>query len=156
MKNMNKIPEDMDSLRKTYENKVPREGTCGPTIIAYLTGKTVKEVIDNWTIPYRGYCSTRELEKNLKKVGFKVERIQSIDKHNFVLPKDVNRAIARIQWGGKYVNFPIPEKNTHFVLLDETKGVLELFDNTGGLFSADSERVKKYMTEGKITSFLII
>jgi len=154
--NMFKIPEDMNSKRLEYESKNPREGTCGPTLVALLVNKTVKETIDNWSIPYRGYCSLRELQKNLEKYHFKTDRVKSTEKKKFMLPNEISLAIARIRWSGKYSNWDIEEKNTHFVLLDKRLGSLVLFDNTVGIFQPDSPTAKKYMNEGKITSFLTI
>ena len=146
----------MISIRKLYESKTPREGTCGPTIVAYLTGKTVKEIIDNWTIPYRGYCSLKELQKNIERYHFKTDRIKSEEKRQFIMPENESMAVARIRWSGKISKWEIEEKNTHFVLLDQTQGELQLFDNEVGLFKLNDETAKKYMKNGKITSYLVI
>ena len=156
LKRINNVPEDMLDTRVSYESKVPREGTCGPTIVAYLTGKTVKETIENWIIPYRGYCSLRELERVLNKEGLETKIIKRVEKRQFILPDGISRAIARIQWGKKYSNWTIPEKNTHFVLLDQNSNSFQLFDNEAGLFEINSNRSRRYMEEGKITHFLIV
>ncbi len=151
-----KIPEDMDTLRATYEGKNPREGTCGPTLIAFLTNRSVKDIIDNWSINYQGYCSFRELEREINKYGIETERIHAPNKFDWVLPNGVDKAIARIQWKKKYSNWAIPEKNTHFVYLEEIEGQVHLFDNTEGWFEVGSPVAKDYMVKGKITSFIAI
>jgi len=154
--NMFKIPEDMNSKRLEYESKNPREGTCGPTLIALLVNKTVKETIDNWSIPYRGYCSFRELEKELNKYKLKTEKIKAEAKYLYQIPEEGKIMIARIQWKRKYSRWIIPEKNTHFILLMNDNNNLILFDNTVGLFKAEDQIGKRYMKEGKITSYLKI
>lgn len=156
MELIKKIPSDMDDMREAYEGKNPREGTCGPTLVAFLIGKTVKEVIDNWSIPYRGYCSFRELEKELNKYGVQTERVRAEFKDDYVLPEGVQMAIARIQWKGQYSHWAIAEKNTHFIYFEEALGALHYFDNTVGWFEKEWPVTKKYIKEGKITSFIKI
>lgn len=152
------IPIDMDEMRVFYERKVPREGTCGPTLIAFLTGKTVKNIIDNWSVNYKGYCSFHELEYELNKYKIETIRMKALYKYDYVLPKPegIKKAIARIQWKGMYSHWLIAQKNTHFVYLEEINGKLHLFDNTGGWFEPDSITGKRYMKEGKITSYIAI
>jgi hypothetical protein len=146
----------MQEMRLKYEGKVPREGTCGPTLLAFLTQKTVGEIIEGWSEPYLGYCSLRQLEKNFRKHGFDTFRIKPPVNRSFVLPGGVDRAIAKIKWGNRYSRWEIEEKNTHFVLLDKTSGELKLFDNTVGFFSENDEVARKYLKEGKIKKFLVI
>ena len=147
-----KIPSDMEDLRYEYESKIPKEGTCGPTLIAFLTGMSVREVILNWSIPYRGYCSFSELEREINKYNFQTEKIQANE--DYILPEGIEMAIARIQWKKKYANFPIPEKNTHFVYLEKTYGQVHLFDNTEGWFEPEWPIAKEYLKRGSITSLL--
>jgi hypothetical protein len=156
MNTVRQIPSDMDIMRQVYENKNPREGTCGPTLVAFLIGKTVKEVIDNWSIPYRGYCSFRELERELNKYNIETQRMGAEVKSDYILPEDVKIAIARIQWKGKYSHWAIAEKNTHFIYLEKALGQVHLFDNTEGWFEPDWTVAKDYMIRGKITSYLTI
>lgn len=151
-----KIPEDMDILRKVYESKKPMEGTCGPTILALLLGKSVWDIIDSWSINYQGYTSFRELEREVNKYGIETERIRAIYKDAFVLPEGVNRAIARVQWKGKYSHWTIAEKNTHFIYFEKVGDKIHLFDNTAGWFEVDSPVSKDYLIKGKITSFIAI
>lgn len=153
-----KVPEDVDEMRVAYESKNPREGTCGPTLVAFFTGKTVKEIIDNWSIPYRGYCSLRELEREINKYQIMTQRIRAEVKDQFVLPLGVNQAIARIQWKGKYSHWMEAEKNTHFIFFeaDDKTGGIHLFDNTEGWFEPEWPVGIRTMKEGKITSFLTI
>jgi len=151
-----KIPEDMDDLREEYQNKVPMEGTCGPTLLAFLLGISVREVILNWSIPYRGYCSFTELEKELNKYGFQTQRIKTKDKSDYILPEGVEIAIARIQWKGKYSHWTIAEKNTHFIYIEKSINEIYLFDNTEGWFEPNSLIAKDYMEKGYITSLLSI
>lgn len=150
------IPTDMNIMRNIYESRVPREGTCGPTLVAFLLGRTVKEVIDNWSIPYRGYCSFRELEREIQKYGIKTQKVKAPNKNDYVLPNGIGRAIARIQWKGKYSHWTIAEKNTHYIYLENIDDPIRIFDNTEGWFEPDSIAGKKYMIEGKITSFVAI
>lgn len=150
-----RTPKDLDEMRIAYESKNPREGTCGPTLVALLIGKTVREVIDNWSIPYRGYCSFSELEREINKYGIQTARVRAEVKNDYILPKDITMAIARIQWKGRYSHWAIAEKNTHFIFLEEAMG-LHFFDNTIGWFEPDSYTSKKYLKEGKITSYLVI
>lgn len=149
-------PSDMDEMRGIYERKVPREGTCGPTLIAFLLNKTVKQVIDDWSVHYKGYCSFHELEYELDKYKIATQRIKSEYKYEYVLPEGIKKAIARIQWKGMYSHWLIAQKNTHFVLLEKIDGKLHLFDNTVGWFEPDSPTGKRYIKEGKITSYLAI
>jgi len=148
------VPSDMDFMRNVYESKVPREGTCGPTLVAFLVGKTVKEIIESWSIPYRGYCSFRELDREIQKYGITTKRARTPFKSDYTLPEGVYRAIARIQWKGKYSHWAISEKNTHFIYLESAGN--HIFDNTEGWFDSNSLVGKKYMIEGKITSFITI
>jgi len=147
-------PVDRDSLRQKYEQKVPREGTCGPTLIAFLLDKTVKEIIDNWRIPYRGYCSFRELEREFNKYGIKTERISWRIKKEYVLPEGVNFAIALIRW--KKANWKISEKNTHFIYLEQKDNKIQLFDNEVGWFKPDFQVAKDYLKHGSFISFIIL
>jgi len=156
MLNLRKIPTDMEDLRYEYESKNPKEGTCGPTLIAFLTGLTVREIILNWSIPYRGYCSFTELEKELNKYGFQTQRIKTKDKSDYILPEGVEIAIARIQWKGKYSHWTIAEKNTHFIYIEKSTNEIYLFDNTEGWFEPNSLIAKDYMEKGYITSLLSI
>ena len=149
-----KIPEDMEELRYEYESKVPREGTCGPTLIAFLTGMSVRESILNWSIPYRGYCSFNELEKEIQKYGFDTQELTAGVKDNYVLPEGINIAIARILWRRKYSNWAIEEKNTHFVYIESFNGQLQLFDNAVGWFEPEWPVANDYMKKGGITGFI--
>lgn len=151
-----KIPTDMDELREEYQSKVPMEGTCGPTLVAFLLGISVREVIMNWSQPYRGYCSFHELEKEINKYGFETERVHADNKDSFVLPEGVDMAIARIQWRGKYSHWTIAEKNTHFVYLERMVGQVHIFDNTQGWFEPEWNVAKDYMQKGYITSFVAL
>jgi hypothetical protein len=153
---LRQIPKDMEELRYEYEGKNPREGTCGPTLVAFLMGLSVREVILNWSIPYRGYCSLSELEREIQKYGFNTERMRAEIKDDYILPKDVTMAIARIQWKGKYSHWAIAEKNTHFIYLEEMLGQIHLFDNAEGWFEPNMPIGKNYIEKGKITSFLVI
>jgi len=149
-------PKDRISLRQKYERKIPREGTCGPTLVAFLLDKSVKEVIDNWRIPYRGYCSFRELEKEINKYGIKTDKVKPVAKDSYELPDEANKAIARIQWKKKYSNWKIPEKNTHFVYLEWAEGGLMLFDNEIGWFNLETKKAEEYLVRGKITNIIIL
>jgi len=132
----------------------PRLGTCGPTLIAFLLGKLVEDIIDGWSIPYRGYCSFSELKRELNKYGIETERVKSKIKREYVLPEGVNYAIARIQW--KKLDWKIPEKNTHFVYLERTQDSIKLFDNEIGWFEPESKKAKEYLKHGKFTSIIAL
>jgi len=148
--------KDRVSLRKEYEQKVPREGTCGPTLVALLLNKSVKEIIDNWRIPYKGYCSFRELEREINKYGIETKRVKSENKRDYVLPEGVKTAIARIKWKKKYSNWTIPEKNTHFIYLKQKDDKIQLFDSEIGWFNIESKGAKEYLKRGKLNSFIIL
>jgi hypothetical protein len=150
------IPIDMEEMKDIYEKKIPREGTCGPTLVAFLTDKTVKEIIKYWSVDYKGYCSFHELEHELNKYGIKTQRMRSEYKYDYVLPEGIKKAIIRIQWKGIYSHWTIAQKNTHFIYLNIINNELWCFDNTAGWFKPDSFTGKKYMKEGKVTSYLAI
>ena len=143
-------PSDRDSLRKKYEAKTPREGTCGPTVIALLVGKKVEAVISNWSIPYRGYCSFGELERELNKYDIETEKVKTIE--DYKLPEGVDHAIARIQWKKKL--YRIPEKNTHFVYIGKKKSVI--YDSDIGWSKIGSKIANTYAKNGKVTSLICI
>ena len=151
-----KIPEDMDRLRDDYEGKNPREGTCGPTIVAFLTGKLVQEVIDSWSIPYRGYCSLGELRRELSKCGIETSKALASYKNKVIQLDGVNKVIGRIQWKKKYSSWKIPEKNTHFIYIEKNAERVRLFDNTVGWFDPNSSTGTRYALKGRITNFLVI
>lgn len=149
-----KIPFDSDYLRDKYQSK--GLGTCGPGIIALLKEISVQEVIDNWHIPYKGYCSLGELQRELERQGFKTKRARAVDKRAFELPNGAKMAIARIQWKGKYAHWAIAQKNTHFVFLIEIKGYINIFCNSVGWMLPGSPIAKRYLKEGRVTSYLVL
>jgi len=155
-----KIPTDVDLMRIEYEGRIPKEGTCGPTLIAFLIGKTVKEVIENWSglfsSAYRGYCCIEDLEVELHKYDIETIKRKSLASHDFVFSKDMTYAIAMIVWDKKWCNYEIPEKNTHFVFMGIIRDELWLYDNTAGWFKPDSNTGKSYMSHGKIKEILVL
>ena len=149
-----KDPEDRDIARRLYEQKKPRLGTCGPTLVAFLLNKIVINIILNWSIPYRGYCSFRELERELNKYDIKTERIEWRIKREYVLPEGVNFAIALIRW--KKAHWKIQEKNTHFIYLEREDDKIELFDNEVGWFSPEDKVAKDYLKHGRFTNLIVL
>jgi len=149
-----KDPEDRDIARRLYEQQKPRLGTCGPTLIAFLLNKIVIDIITDWSIPYRGYCSFRELERELNKYGIKTERIEWRIKKKYALPEGVDFAIALIWW--KKAHWKIQEKNTHFIYLERRDDKIELFDNEVGWFKPDFQVARDYLKNGRFTRLIIL
>jgi hypothetical protein len=142
-------------MRIEYEGRIPREGTCGPTLVAFLTGLSVEGIISEWTGKYHGYCSLRELERELNKYKIPTSRIKAFQKHEYDIG-DNQYAVAKIIWSKKYVNWSIPEKNTHFIFLGIIRDELWIYDNTAGWFKPDSNTGMSYLEHGKLTNLLVI
>lgn len=149
-----KIPSDSDYLRDEYQSK--GLGTCGPSIVALLKETSVQEIIDNWHIPYKGYCSFGELQRELEKQGFGTKKARALNKRAFELPEGATKAIARIQWKKKYAHWAEAQKNTHFVFLIEIKGYTNIFCNSAGWILPDSPVAKMHLKRGRVTSYLIL
>lgn len=149
-------------MRKRY-----KDTTCGPTSIAAILQKPVKEVISHW-VDKNGYranftrgTNAKELIANLKALGYSTKVIKyhrykkGMGGGEFPLPK-TELAIARIQW-------LCPEhkrraRMSHFVALIREEHYLAVFCNgLGYWFQAFAESGgKRYLEHGYVTSFIEI
>lgn len=146
-------PIDNEQLRDEYQSK--GFGTCGPAIVAVMFNLTIKDVIDNWTQLYRGYCSLGELKRELEKYGWNSALVPSTNKRAIALPDGADQAVCMIEWKQKYSKWPIYEKNTHFVFLRKTDNGTRVFCNSAGWIDLDSKPIKDYLHKGKSRKYLV-
>jgi len=147
-------------------------GVCGPSTIAVLTNKTVKEIISIWEGGFKGYAPIKELQATLEKLGYFVNRQKGHKSRTFPTPT-TNVAILRIQWlkeDGTEFYWAAQTPNTHYVIMQklnsdkstDTYGEISddgewwIFCNGQLWFKKDSKQAKDYLKLGYVSSYLEI
>lgn len=156
------VPSDNESAKQKRGKGF--FGVCGPSTIAVLTRKTVREVISLWSGGFKGYAPIKELQATLEKLGYSVIRQKGHKSRTFPLPS-TDVAILRIQWlkeDGTEFYWAAQTPNTHYVLMQKidsnknAEGEWWIFCNGQLWFRKDSKQAKDYLKLGYVTSYLEI
>jgi len=161
------VPSDNESAKQKRGKGF--FGVCGPSTIAVLTGKTVKEAISLWSGGFKGYAPIKELQATLEKLGYNVIRQKGHKSRTFPTPK-TDVAILRIQWlkeDGTEFYWAAQTPNTHYVLMKKIETVNSkvpgyfvdewwIFCNGQLWFEKDSQQGKDYLKLGYVSSYLEI
>jgi len=124
------IPDDcIFKTRKDVDENGQLMGTCAQAAIAYITGRSVSEVLSIWKNKYHlrfeNWSNWRDIRKYLENEGYQVR----YRKHSFC-PLDTfvpYTLIARIQWIGEgdnkdkpfygYSHWSEAARHTHFIAI---------------------------------------
>jgi hypothetical protein len=153
------IPPDNEAVKFQGNRKDKRFfGVCGPSTIAVLTRKSVKEIIDVWAGGFKGYAPMKETQATLEKLGFSVIRINGDKAKQFPEPS-TEYAIVRIQWlkeDGTEYYWKAQTPNTHYVLMQKVNGEWWIFCNEFLWFKKESEQARDYLRLGYVSSYFEI
>lgn len=141
-------PEDNQTLRLQYESE--GKGTCGPAVIAVITRKTVRSVLDDWGI-YPGHATVKEMRRVLRKNHIIVRQKPGKRAKEF----KGDKAVLRIQWVGPgdveqfhgHDSWHEATNNTHWLYVEDGM----VFCNDAGWFPKSD--LKKYLRSGYITTY---
>ncbi len=145
-------PDNEEQKRKAQEGYW---GICGPSAIAALTEKSVKDVIDVWG-NFKGFSPLKEMEETLRKLGYDVELVRGNKAKTFPQPR-TDAAILRIQWlqaDGTEFYWRARTPNTHYVLMKKLDDEWWVFCNEVLWFKLDGEVGSRYLTLGYVSSYL--
>jgi hypothetical protein len=156
----------MDDLFVPPDNQATKQGkrekgfygVCGPSTIAVLARRSVKEIIDLWPGGYKGYGPLKEMQAILAKLGYSAVRVKGNKARVFPTPA-TRRAIVRIQWlkpDGTEYYWKAQTPNTHYVLIYFWKGEWWIFCNEFLWFKKNSLQAKDYLKLGYVSSYLEI
>lgn len=151
------VPVD-NEIAKLGKREKGFYGVCGPSTIAVLTHRSVKEIIDLWPGGYKGYGPLKEMQSTLAKLGYLAVRVKGDRARTFPRPV-TRRAIVRIQWlkpDGTEYYWKAQTPNTHYVLMSFYEGEWWIFCNECLWFKRDSKKAKEYLRLGYVSSYLEI
>jgi hypothetical protein len=155
---------EMIDLFVPVDNEAVKQGTaergfygvCGPSTIAVLTRKSIKEIVDVWAGGFKGYAPLKEVQATLEKLGYVSIRKKGNKGKEFPVPT-TDVAIVRIQWlkpDGTEYYWKAQTPNTHYVLMLKHNGEWWIFCNSALWFRKDSEKARNYLRLGYISSYL--
>jgi hypothetical protein len=81
--------------------------------------------------------------------------VKSTNKREFRIPSGVDQAVCLINWKKKYSKWDIPAKNTHFILLRNTKNGVKVFCNSVGWTTLNDPAIKEHLKKGKAAAYLL-
>ena len=166
------VPSDNESSKRKPDGS-GYFGVCGPSTIAVLTHKNVKEIINVWANGFKGYAPMKEMEATLKKLGCNTSVRKKGNKAKEFPEPTTDAAIIRVQWlkeDGTEFYWAAQTPNTHWVLMQklnsdkssnnygkpDAEGVWWIFCNEYLWFKKDSEEAKKYLRLGYVSSYFEI
>jgi hypothetical protein len=152
------VPSDNESSKKKPDGS-GYFGVCGPSTIAVLSHKNVKEIISVWADGFKGYAPIKEMQATLEKLGYTSSVRKKGNKAKQFPEPTTNTAIIRVQWlkeDGTEFYWAAQTPNTHYVLMQKHHGVWWIFCNEYLWFRKDSEEAKKYLRLGYVSSYFEI
>jgi len=166
------IPPDNESSKMKPDGS-GYFGVCGPSTIAVLSHKNVKEIVNIWADGFKGYAPIKEMQATLEKLGYTSSVRKKGNKAKQFPEPTTNTAIIRVQWlkeDGTEFYWAAQTSNTHWVLMQklnsdkssnsygetDTKGEWWIFCNEYLWFKKDSEEARKYLRLGYVSSYFEI
>ena len=152
------IPPDNETAKQGRRNK-GFFGVCGPSTIAVLSHKNVKEIINVWAGGFKGYSPMKEVQATLEKLGYTTSVRKKGNKAKEFPNPTTDTAIVRVQWlkeDGTEFYWAAQTPNTHYVLMQKHNGEWWIFCNEYLWFKRNSEEAREYLKLGYVSSYFEI